>query len=445
MKKYLLTLSLASALILPATAQEQWTLQQCIDYALTHNISLAQSALSVEQAQVDVYQAKGALLPSLSFATNQSVSWRPWSQQYVNVADGTMTQSSSEVNYNGTYGLQAQWTIWNGGRNRENVKRAKTAVQQKELDTDASALNIEEQIARAYVQILYLAEAVKVNEQILQSTIAERDRAAEMVEVGTMARADLAQMEAQVSQGQYNVTSAKTQLASAKLNLKQLLQIVDQESFDVADPNISDDQVLTLLPSVADVYALALEQRPEIASDRLGIELADMDISLAKRERYPTVSMSAGINSSNTSGSDFNFGKQLKTNLSNSAGLTVSVPIFDNRQSKSDLLKAKLSKLSSEMSLANTQTELYSDIESIWLDATNAQQQYTYARANVASMQESYDLVSEQFNVGLKDIVALNTGRDNLTQAQQQLLQAKYTALLGQALLRFYQGQPIAL
>ncbi len=445
MKKYLLTLSLACALIFPAAAQDQWTLQQCIDYALTHNISLAQSALSVEQAQVDVYQAKGAMLPSLSFATNQSVSWRPWSQQYVNLSDGTMTQSSSEVNYNGTYGLQAQWTIWNGGRNRKNVKRAETSVQQKELDTDASALNIQEQIARAYVQILYLAEAVKVNEQILQSTIAERDRAAQMVEVGTMARADLAQMEAQVSQGQYNVTSAQTQLASAKLNLKQLLQIVDQESFDVADPNISDDQVLSLLPSVGDVYAVALEQRPEIASDRLGIELADMDISLAKRERYPTVSMSAGINSSNTSGSDFNFGKQLKTNLNNSAGLTVSVPIFDNRQSKSDLLKAKISKLSSELALANTQTELYSDIESIWLDATNAQQQYTYAVANVKSMQESYDLVSEQFNVGLKDIVALNTGRDNLTQAQQQLLQAKYTALLGQALLRFYQGQPIAL
>jgi outer membrane protein len=137
--------------------------------------------------------------------------------------------------------------------------------------------------------------------------------------------------------------------------------------------------------------------------------------------------------------------EQWKKNLNSSAGLTVSVPIFDNRQNRTNVRKAKLSKEAADLSLQDTEQQLYRNIENYWLQARNAQQQYVAAKANVASMQESYGLLSEQFRLGLKNIVELTTGKNNLLQAEQQLLEAKYTALLNLALLRFYQGDSLHL
>jgi outer membrane protein len=170
-----------------------------------------------------------------------------------------------------------------------------------------------------------------------------------------------------------------------------------------------------------------------------------MDIDIARRGYYPSVSLTAGIGTSNTSGVNTAFPRQWKNNLNNSIGLTISVPIFDNRQNKTNVEKAKLSKLNSELDLIDTQQTLYREIENYWLNAHNAQQQYVAAKTNVESMQASYELVSEQFRLGLKNIVELTTGKNNLLLAEQQLLQSKYTALLNQAMLRFYAGEGIHL
>ena len=157
----------------------------------------------------------------------------------------------------------------------------------------------------------------------------------------------------------------------------------------------------------------------------------------------PTVSVNASIGSNNSSGQDTDFFKQVKTNLSNSIGLSVSVPLFDNHQASTNIRKAKYTLQTNELNLQEQQKQLYSTVENHWLNATTSQQQYIYAKANVKSMQESYDLVSEQFNLGLKNIVELTTGKNNLLQAEQQLLQTKYTALLNNTLLNFYAGEDI--
>ena len=172
---------------------------------------------------------------------------------------------------------------------------------------------------------------------------------------------------------------------------------------------------------------------------------AGLDIDIAKRGYYPTLSMSAGIGSSNSSGNNDAFFEQLKRNMNNTLGLTIAVPIFDNRQNKTNVEKAKLSRQNYELQLLDAEKTLYQQIETYWLNAHNAQQQYLYAKTNVESMQESYHLLSEQFALGLKNIVELNTSKNNLLQAEQQLLQSKYTTLLNLALLRLYQGESIRL
>ncbi len=439
----------AVAIALTASADETvsgtWSLQQCIDYAMDHSLQLRQKQVTVDRNEVQVEARKGALFPSLSFATNQSASWRPWSEAYYNLSDGNLNSTSSEVNYNGSYGLSANWTVWDGGRNRKQLKKSRLAKEQSEVDIESTRLSLQEQIVQIYVQILYQTEAVRVNREILANTRIQADRAKAMYEVGNMSRADYAQMEAQVSQEEYNVTNAETQLASFKLQLKQLLEIVDSPDFDVAVPEINPDNVLAILPTPADVYDMALNTRPELRYYRLGIESAEMDIDIAKRGYYPTLGMSAGINTSNMSGLDKSFGTQLKTNLNNNIGLSISIPIFDQKQNKTNVATARLARESAQIELELEEKQLRSDIETYWLNAVNAQQQFRNATTSVESMRTSYDLVTEQFAVGLKDIVDLQTGKNNLIQAEQQMLQAKYTAVLNRALLLFYQGSPLTL
>ena len=428
-----------------AWGQKVWTLQECLDYALANNIQLQQKRITAASDHEDVLQSKAALFPSVSFSTNQNASWRPFAETTINLAGGTMTTNSNTVSYNGSYGINANWTVWNGNRNTNTIKQNKLPEKIAELGVEQQANTIQEQIAQLYVQILYETEAVNVCREIIKSSMMQRDRAKTMVEVGSLARVDLVQLEAQVSQDEYSLVSAQSQLANYKLQLKQLLEIHDDETFDIAIPEVSDAQVLAMIPNEQAVYNAALESRPEIQSGKLNIESSEIAIHSARAGYKPTVSLTAGIGSSNSSGQDTDFFKQVKTNMNNSLGLSVSIPIVDNHQTRTNIRKAKYALQTSELNLQEQQKQLYSTIENYWLNATTSQQQFISARNNVKSMQESYDLVSEQFNLGLKNIVELTTGKNNLLQAEQQLLQTKYTALLNAAMLNFYAGENIKL
>lgn len=428
-----------------AWGQKVWTLQECLDYALANNIQLQQKRITAASDHEDLLQSKAALFPSVSFSTNQNASWRPFAETTINLAGGTMTTNRNSVSYNGSYGINANWTVWNGNRNTNTIKQNKLTEKMAELGIEQQANTIQEQIAQLYVQILYETEAVNVCREIIKSSMMQRDRARTMVEVGHLARVDLVQLEAQVSQDEYSLVQAQSQLANYKLQLKQLLEIHDEEDFEISVPEVTDAQVLSVLPNEQAVYNAALESRPEIQSSKLNVQSSEIAINTARAGYKPTVSMTAGIGSNNSSGQHTDFFKQVKTNMNNSLGLSISVPILDNHQARTNIRKAKYALQTSELNLQEQQKQLYSTIENYWLNATTSQQQFISARNNVKSMQESYDLVSEQFNLGLKNIVELTTGKNNLLQAEQQLLQTKYTALLNSAMLKFYAGERIKL
>lgn len=444
-KRHLLT---TLSIVLAGSAvygQKAWTLQECLDYALSNNIQLQQKKITAASDHEDVLQSKSALFPSLSFSTNQNASWRPFAESTINLTNGSMTTNNNSVSFNGSYGINANWTVWNGNRNTNTIKQNKLTEQMAELAVEQQANTIQEQIAQLYVQILYETEAVKVLEEIMKASVMQRDRAQTMVDVGSLARVDLVQLEAQVNQDLYSLAQTQSQLANYKLQLKQLLEIHDDEPFDVVIPEVDEEKILSVIPNKQAVYNAALENRPEIQSSKLNIESSEIAIASARAGYMPTVSLTASMGSNTSSGQDINFFKQVKNNLSNSLGLSVSVPLFDNHQARTNIRKAKYALQTSELNLQEQQKQLYSTIENYWLNTTTSRQQYIYAKANVNSMQESYDLVSEQFNLGLKNIVELTTGKNNLLQAQQQLLQTKYTALLNNAMLNFYAGENIKL
>lgn len=423
----------------------QWDLQSCIDYALEQNITIRKNRVTAESAQIDVKTAKAALFPSLSFSTSQQVMNRPYQETSSMVSGSEIISSSNKTSYTGNYGLNASWTLYNGNKRLKTIKQEQLNNQVAELDVATSENSIQESIAQVYIQILYAAEAVRVNENTLEVSIAQRDRGQQLLNAGSIAKSDFAQLEAQVSTDRYQLVTAQTTLQDYKLQLKQLLELDGENEMNIYLPALSDENVLAPLPTKKDVYVSALALRPEIEASKLNVEASELGIDIAKSSYFPTISLSAGIGTNHTSGSDFTFSEQVKKGWNNSIGLSVSVPIFNNRQTKSAVQKAKLMRETSMLSLLDEQKTLYKTVEGLWLDANSAQQRYAAANEKLKSTQISYDLVSEQFNLGMKNTIELLTEKNNLLQAQQEQLQAKYMAILNTQLLKFYQGDKLAL
>ena len=423
-------------------AQQAWTLNDCLSYAKEHNITLQKARLQKQSAEEDVKNARAALLPSLSASTNQSVGYRPWQD------NGTTTVTNGQVNtkvdksyYNGNYGLNASWTVWNGNRNRNTLKQNKLTAEQAEANAEVTANSIQEQIAQLYVQIQYLREAVKVSEQSLETSKKNEERGRAMVEVGKMSKADLAQLTAQRASDEYVIIESRANIAKCRLQLKQLLEIDGTQEFDVAVDDVTDEQALATIPGLQTVYTQALTSRPEIRSSELAVKSSELSIKIAKAGWLPTLNMTGGFGTSTNSLSNNTWGKQLKTNFDASAGLSVSIPIFDQRQTKTSVKKARIQREQALLDMQDTQKQLYQTIENYWLDAETNQAKLRSAIATEESEQQSYDLLQEQFNLGLKNIVELMTGKDHLLTAQQNRLQSKYLAVLALQMLKFYSGE----
>ena len=427
------------------TLPAQWNLQACIDYALQQNITIRKNRLNAESAEVDVKTVRATLFPSLTASVSQRIVNRPNSQTNTIIDGDNITSSQSKTSYNGSYGIDANWTLYNGSKRLNTLKQQRMNNRIAELGVAESENTIEESITQIYVQILYAAEAVKVNEATLDVSRAECERARALLAAGSIARSDLAQLEAQVSTDKYQLVTAQATLQDYKLQLKQLLELDGEKEMTLYIPTLGDENVLSPLPSKTDVYRSALTLRPEIEAGRLNVKVSELDINIARSGYIPTISLSAGIGSTNTNGNDFTFGEQIKQNWNNSLGVTVSVPIFNNRQTKSAVQKAKIQKQNSELDLLDNQKNLYKTIEGLWLDANSAQQRYVAAIEKLRSTQTSYDLIQEQFNLGMKNTVELLTEKNNLLNAQQETLQAKYMAILNTQLLKFYQGEQITL
>ena len=438
--KGMTVLSLLACMPLSVAAQRQWTLQDCIDYAMANNITLKKSKLQKESATEELKGAKAALLPTLSASTNQSLGYQPWKDTGMSyVTNGTVNTKVDKTSYNGSYSLSGQWTVWNGNRNVNTVKLDQLSEEQAELSTQETANSIQERIAQIYAQILYLAENVKVNEEMLGTSKKNEERGQEMVNVGKMSKADLAQLSAQRANDEYSIVEAKSQLMNYKLQLKQLLEITDDDQFDVVIPEIGDEIILAEIPTLQTVYEQALLSRPEIERSQLAIKSSDVSLALAKAGWMPSVSLTGGVTTSTNSLSNNGWGSQVKSNVNTSLGVGVSVPIYDGRSTKTSVNKAKIQQLQAQLDLQDQQKTLYSDVQQYWLNAWTNQQKYKAASSSVESAQQSYDLLSEQFRLGLKNIVELMTGKDNLLSAQQNQLQSKYLTLYNQQMLHFYQ------
>ena len=261
---------------------QQWNLQTCIDYALQHNITIRRNRISAQSTQEDVKTAKADLFPSLNASVSQRVVNRPNTTNGTIISGDNITTSQSKTSYNGSYGIDANWTLYNGGKRLNTIKQQQLSQRIADLAVAESENSIEESIMQVYVQILYAAEAVKINEATLEVSQAQYERGKQLFEAGSIAQSDLAQLDAQVSSDNYQLVTSQATLQDYKLQLKQLLELDGSEEMNLDMTMPDDTQVLSPLPTKADVYRTALLMRPEIESGKLDVESSDLNIKIAR-------------------------------------------------------------------------------------------------------------------------------------------------------------------
>ncbi|MCD7963913.1 MAG: TolC family protein [Rikenellaceae bacterium] len=414
-----------------------WTLEDCIEYARVNNLQVRYSRLSEETAETNLLQAEADKLPSLSFSTTQS-----YSGQKAQNSSGNYRHDES---YTGSYSLNAGMTLFNGGKIVNTIRQQELSVGMNILNTEEIQNNIEIAVTQAYLQVLYSNESLKIAEQNLESSEAQLERSEVLFEAGYIALSEVAQIRAQYSGDKYQVTVAENSLADSYLQLRQLLEMGLGERIEIFIPEIDDQEVIQVVPSLESVYATALNVMPEVKNRMLGLEYAELNEKLAYADRLPTVSLSAGLGTSNFSGSGLSFTDQLNRRLNESVGVSISVPIFNNRRAKTSMELAKIQTRSAELDFYSTRKDLLNTVESLYREVVSAQSRYVSALENLRYSTISYTLVEEQYNAGLKNPVELLTEKNNYLAAQQETIQAKYQAVLYLKLLNFYRNEPIRL
>ncbi len=425
----LLGLALYSTSIICAQEKTlQWDLTTCINYALQNNIQIQKSKISLEQNGIDLKLAKAQLFPNLSATVGQNVSNNPF---------------NSTTNYIGSYNISSAMTLFDGGKTLKNIEQQKLTQQVGNYAVLEASKNIQMSILQTYLQILYADESVKINKATVDVSEYQVKRAQQLLQAGSISKTDLAQLESQFSSDKYQMVVSENSLRTYKLQLKQLLELSANEEININIPELNSLDVLKSLPALSYIYETSLSVMPQIKSSRTELQIAELETDKAKTAYLPKVSLNANIGSANGSGTGTGFSEQIKNNWGNVVGVSVSIPVFTKRENKSAVEKARLSEKTSQLALQTTEKDLLKEIESVFQEALSAQSQYVAALEKEKALKISYELVEQQFNLGMKNTLDLLTEKNNLLAAQQSLVQAKYMSLLNAQLLNLYQDLPL--
>lgn len=423
-RQFLITGLLFAGIAVSVSAQHVWTYSDCVDYARQHNISLQKMRLNETVADIDLEESEAQWQPTLDFATSHGFTNSPWSETRKNF-------------YSGQIGVDAGWTVWNGGVRENTIKRDRLQTQIARLNTDDAFRTIETDILQAYFNILYAREAIGIYEEAAVLSKAQADRAKALMEAGKVSKVDYAQLQSQYMQDSYALVNAKGTYDQRIMELKRLLELGIDSDMTLADVEWTAEQVLAALPSMEESYRLAVMTDVQVKSLGLAKESSGLDVEIARAGNRPRISLSAGV-STGYSAPGGAFGDQLKRGLNESIGLTMSIPIFDQKKTKSAVARAKVQELNSILDIDQRYTDLAQTVENWYIDTRSAQSRFAAAQEQVAAALLTNELTGEQFVLGLINPVDLMMAHKDLVEAQHSLLQSKYMAMLGKKMIEYY-------
>ncbi len=427
---------------LGTTAQENWSLQKCIDYALENNIVIKQQQLNTAYNQNLVSQAKSDMLPNLNAGASNNYSFGR------SLNNDNVYENVNSTQLNGY--VSSNLTLFNGLILQNTVRQSKLDLQAAIYDMQETKDDIVLNIAASYLEILFAEELAQIAEAQIEVTKQQIERTRKLVDAGSLARGALLEIEAQLAREELQLVTDQNRIQLAYLNLYQLLELPIEKSFKIEEPKLPEIKAHVTMSNSFDVFKNAMNTRPEIMAAQLRVESAKSQLAIAKGYGYPTLSLGGSYNNNyfNILNSEFNqlsFREQVKSNGRYGFGVSLNIPIFNRFQVKYAVSNAKLQIQDYEYRLQTASNILRKDIEQAYTNALAALNKYISSEKAVESMEEAFRYTEEKFNVGMINTVEYNQSKNYLTIARSELLQARYEYIFRAKILDFYNGTPIDL
>ncbi|MBR2292103.1 MAG: TolC family protein [Prevotella sp.] len=446
MKKISILVILVILARLDVLAQPKtWSLRECCNYAVEHNISIKQQQNQCRQQELNLSTAKNSRLPDLSGSVGQNFSFgRGLTAE--NTYSNTNTSSTS-------FSLGTSIPLFTGFQIPNQIKLNQLNLEAATADLEKAKNDIRMQVAQAYVQILYDMEIADVARRQIAIDSAQVARLEAFVSNGKASEAELSQQRAALANSRLTATQADNNYRLSILTLTQLLELPSPEGFSIIRPDISglsgisgNSGLSALSPDA--IYAEALGIKPEIAAQQLRLKGTEHSIKIAQAGNLPTLSLSGGLGTNYYTTSGFPsdaFGTQLKNNFSQYIGVNLNVPIFNRFQTRNNIRSARIEQETQQLQLDNTKKTLYKEIQQVYYNALNAQSKEASSQQAVQSSKDAFTLMQAKYENGKATITEFNEAKNNYLKSESDLVQARYENLYQHALLAFYRGQELSL
>ena len=431
-----LLVSLAS---IDCQAQQQWTLRQCMDYAIEHNISIKQQDNVRRQQELSLSTSRNSRLPDLSASASENYSFGR-----AQTLDGTY----SNRNTNSTsFSIGTSVPLFTGFQIPNQIKLNQLNLEAATQDLEKAKNDIRMQVAQAYVQILYNMEIADVACRQVAIDSAQVKRLEAFVENGKASQAQLSQQQATLAQAQLTATQADNNLQLSVLALTQLLELPSPEGFSIVRPDNSSLFALhSSLPSPDAIYQEALTIKPEVRAEQLRLSAADKSISIAKAALYPKLYFNAGLQTNyyKTNGMQAeSFASQMKNNFAQYLGVSLSIPIFNRFATRNSVRSARIDRENRQLQFDLVRKTLYKDIQQVYYNAVAAGSKYESSKQAQQSSQDAFKLTQAKYENGKASITEFNEAKNNYLKTESDLVQARYEYLYQTALLDFYRGRDL--
>lgn len=429
-------------------AQESWSLQRCLTYAKENNIQLKQSMLNQQSAEYGKKQALALMFPDL----NANVGYN--SNFGRSIDPGTNSFVNQTVNSN-NFWLGTGVTLFNGFGLLNSFRQSQLDVLAATYDVQGLSNDISMNIASAFMQIMFNEELLNVTRERLTSTKVQLERTAKLVEAGSLPLGNLMDVESQFATNELQVVNAENAVQTSIVALKQLLNLQTSEPFAIERPAVDLPMVDISSTTVTTIYEKAMENWPQIKARETRVNSAKRAEWIAFASYTPTLRASASVSTLYSSSykdynletfeaTDIAYGDQLDRNLSESIGLSLSIPIFNGLQSRTANNRSRLNRINTELQLQDTKNQLYSSVQQAYNDASAANRQYEASIKSVAAAERAFSYAEQRQAVGSMNDVDFNISRNNLAIAKSEQLRAKYDYMFRTKILDFYQGKPLS-
>lgn len=439
MRKFIFLLCvflLAISVDIYAQQDSIWTLEKCINYAFGQNIQIRKSKLSNQRLVLYSEQSRAQRLPSVNASISQNFNWSK-----SNPAESTGFTGTSGSNYSVNSGV----TIFNYSRIDNLIKQAELDLESGNYSLETTKESISLNILNAFLQVLYAEEQVKNSRKQIESTAGQLNLAIERLALKVISQADFSQVKSQMASEKLTLANSESQLAIAKVNLMQMMELPVTSSFGIVHPTLSESLNQHRVPDVKAIYETALSIKPQIKNAELGKKSAELDEQIAKAGYFPTLSASAGISSGYSSSTTDLYFNQLNNGIRPTAGFSLSVPIYQKKQVKTSVAVARIGYLDAELSETDTKNQLRKSIEQTCQDVISAQIEYDASQEKFQATFESSAQSDEKFRQGIINSVDYLVTKTNLIVAESQLLQSKFKLIFSYKILDFYSGIPLSL